>query len=153
MSSNAMGASALSVSDSGFRKLPMVTGVSATDGTSTNYTTITWTDSNAGESGYSVWYYTANASGSALFLGNTAANVATYNHEGTPGQQYYYWVRATNSTLVTQSDLQATGEPGYRRLAPVYVSATDNTDTEQVALTWTDILGETGYQVWRSDQP
>jgi hypothetical protein len=37
----------------------------------------------------------------------------------------------------------------------VYVSATDNTDTEQVALTWTDILGETGYQVWRSgdDQP
>ncbi len=151
VATNALGTSSPSDPDSGFRKLPMVTGVSATDGTSTDYTTITWTDSNAGESGYSVWYYTANASGSALFLGNTAANVATYNHEGTPGQQYYYWVRATNSTLATQSDLQATGEPGYRRLAPVYVSATDNTDTEQVALTWTDILGETGYQVWRSE--
>ena len=151
VATNALGTSSPSDPDSGFRKLPMVTGVSATDGTSTDYTTITWTDSNAGESGYSVWYYTANASGSALFLGNTAANVATYNHEGTPGQQYYYWVRATNSTLATQSDLQAAGEPGYRRLAPVYVSATDNTDTEQVALTWTDILGETGYQVWRSE--
>ncbi|MGI6599354.1 MAG: choice-of-anchor D domain-containing protein [Kiritimatiellia bacterium] len=151
VATNALGTSSPSDPDSGFRKLPMVTGVSATDGTSTNYTTITWTDSNAGESGYSVWYYTANASGSATWLANVTADVATYNHEGTPGQQYYYWVRATNSTLATQSDLQATGEPGYRRLASVYVSATDNTDTEQVALTWTDILGETGYQVWRSE--
>jgi len=151
MSSNAMGASALSVSDSGFRKLPTVQNVQATDGTSVDYTTITWTDSNAGETGYGIWYGTTANSGSATWLANTAANVATYNHTGTPGQQYYYWVRATNSTLVTQSDLQATGEPGYRKLATVAVSASDGTDTSKVVVNWTDIAGETGYSVWRSE--
>ncbi|NCA82661.1 MAG: choice-of-anchor D domain-containing protein, partial [Opitutae bacterium] len=149
--SNAMGVSALSVSNSGFRKLPMVQNVQATDGTSVNYSTISWTDSNAGETGYSIWFHTSNASNSATFLAATAANTATYNHAGTPGQQYYYWVRATNSALVAQSELPVTGEPGYRKLAETTVSASDNTDTEKVVVQWTNIAGETGYGIWRSE--
>ena len=97
MSSNAMGASALSVSDSGFRKLPTVQNVQATDCTSVDYSTITWTDSNAGETGYGSWYSTTANSVSATWLANTAADTTTYTHAGTPGTLYYYWVRATTA--------------------------------------------------------
>lgn len=151
MSSNAVGASALSVSDSGFRKLPTVQNVQATDCTSVDYSTITWTDSNAGETGYGIWYSTTANSGSATWLANTAADTTTYNHAGTPGTLYYYWVRATNSTCETLSDFQAAGAGGVRQLATVTVDASDGTDTSRVVVQWTDITGETGYSVWRSE--
>ncbi len=98
-----------SASNDGYRKLPTVAGVAATENQS-DKVTVTWTDSNDGETGYTVWRHTADVSGSATLISGAAlsANTATYDDTtATAGQQYYYWVRATNSTSVSQSDFSA----------------------------------------------
>jgi endonuclease/exonuclease/phosphatase family metal-dependent hydrolase len=150
IATNAMGSSSESVSDSGYKKLAEVAGLAATDGTSTANVGLTWTDI-AGETGYGIWRNTSDNSGTATFLDSEAANATSHTDAtAAPGQLYYYWVRATNSTCVTQSDFQASGEDGYRKLATVTgVTASDNTDSSQVVVEWNDITGETGYGIWR----
>jgi len=147
---NESGSSAKSTSDSGYRKLATVGSVSATDGTDLTKVVLTWAD-GTGETGYGIWRNTSDASGSATWLANAAADATSYDDSSaTAGQQYYYWVRATNSTSASQSDFQASGEGGYVKLPTVAgVSATD-TLTDKVTVSWTDSDdGETGYTVWR----
>ena len=151
VATNAIGSSAASDSDYGFRKLATVGGLSASDCSDTAQVSLSWTDID-GETGYGIWRNTSDNSSTATFLGSAAADATSYNDTtATPGTLYTYWVRATNSTLVTQSDFQASGASGVRQLAEVIVSASDGTDTARVVVNWTDIVGETGYAVWRSE--
>ncbi|NLG36292.1 MAG: hypothetical protein GX548_13165, partial [Lentisphaerae bacterium] len=147
---NTGGSSAESTSDSGYRKLAEVPILFATDGDHLDRVALTWTDIE-GETGYGIWRHTADNSAAASWLANTVANATNYNDtSATPGQLYYYWVRATNSTSSSQSDFQVSGEDGYRKLPVVQdVAATTNL-TAHVQVTWTDSNdGETGYTVWR----
>ena len=147
---NVAGSSAKSSSDSGYRKLATVTITSATDGTDLTQVTLNWTDIT-GETGYGIWRNTSDNSGTAAWLASAAADATSYNDStATPGQQYYYFIRATNSTSASQSDFQANGEGGYRKLAQVAgVTATENL-SDKITVSWTDGTGETGYAIWRN---
>ena len=150
VATNGLGSSSESDSDSGFRKLATVGGLSASDCSDTAQVGLSWTDI-AGETGYGIWRNTSDDSGTASWLANAAADATSYNDTtAVPGTLYYYWVRATNSTCETLSDFQAAGAGGVRQLATVTVDASDGTDTSRVVVQWTDITGETGYSVWRS---
>jgi hypothetical protein len=82
----------------------------------------------------------------------TGAPLSTLSYLDTsavPGQQYYYWVRATNVDNSSQSGW-GTPDTGYRKLATVPgVSASYDIYTTKVEVQWTDITGETGYGIWR----
>ncbi|MBP7830352.1 MAG: autotransporter-associated beta strand repeat-containing protein [Kiritimatiellae bacterium] len=147
--SNSAGSSAESTSDSGYRKLATVAGVAASDGTSTAHVQVDWTD-GSGETGYAIWRDTDSDIAGATFVTEAAADAETYNDaSASPGQFYYYWVRATNSTSASQSDA-STPDTGYRKLADVAgVAASDGTSTAHVQVDWTDGSGETGYAIWR----
>ena len=106
-----------STANSGYRKLPVVAGVSATSNL-TDRVTVSWTDSNNGETGYTVWRHTADASGSATLISGAAlgANAVSYDDTtAVAGTPYWYWVRATNSTSTSQSDF-STSFGGLRQL-------------------------------------
>ncbi|HSA16857.1 MAG TPA: autotransporter-associated beta strand repeat-containing protein [Kiritimatiellia bacterium] len=147
---NPAGSSAESTSDSGYRKMATVSVTGASDGTSTAHVQVDWTDIS-GETSYAIYRNTADASGGASFVASVAAGSTTYNDtSATAGEQYYYWVRATNNTSSSQSDFQASGSAGYRKLATVGgVTAGDGASTVQVAVAWTDGAGETSYGIWR----
>ena len=90
---------------------------------------VQWTD-DAGETSYGIWRYTSGVGASATFVGSAAANATNYSDTtATPGTEYYYWVRATNNTSASQSDLQASGALG-RRLDPNLPAVTTDDPTE-----------------------
>jgi autotransporter-associated beta strand protein len=126
---------------------PTPAGFSASDGTSTAHVALSWTD-GARETGYVIWRHTADVPASATAIYTNAANTTTYNDtSAAEGQLYYYWVSATNSG---GSSAKSTVDTGYRKLATVSITgATDGTHLDKVAVTWTDITGETGYGIWR----
>ncbi|HMP76150.1 MAG TPA: choice-of-anchor D domain-containing protein [Kiritimatiellia bacterium] len=126
---------------------PSAPGVAATDGTSTNHVQLSWSDV-AYEDGYEIWRHTINVSGSASLLTTVGANATNYNDSSaTPGQQYYYWLKAYN--CAGDSGF-GSGNGGYRQLATVAgLSASYNTYTNKVVIQWSDITGETSYGIWR----
>ncbi len=143
-STGAVGVSAASASDTGYRMLSAPLTISATDGTLTTGVTVTWTAST-GATGYQIWR--ALGAGVATQIG-TVGLVLTYSDTtGIPGTLYTYTVKAT-STAVTVASASNTG---YRNLtAPLSVAATDGTLTTGVTMTWAASTGATGYQVWRA---
>lgn len=148
---NTGGSSAKSTVDTGYRKLATVGSVAATDGTHLDKVVVSWTDIT-GETGYGIWRDTDSDPAGGAWAGTAAANATSFDDTtATPGQLYYYWVRATNSTSSSMSDYQVAGEPGYRKLPTVAgVAATDNS-AAHIQVTWTDSnAGETGYTVWRN---
>ncbi len=147
---NASGSSAASTSNSGYRKLATVGSVAATGGTHLDKVAVTWTDIT-GETGYGIWRDTDSDPSGGGWAGTAAADATSFDDTtATPGQLYYYWVRATNSTSASMSDYQVAGETGYVKLPVVAgVAATDNSSAH-IQVTWTDSNdGETGYTVWR----
>ncbi len=151
VASNAIGISAESDSDGGYRKLATVADLAASGCSDTAQVALSWTDV-AGDTGYGIWRDTDSDPAGGDWVGTASANATTYNDiTATPGTLYYYWVRATNATLGIQGDFHTSGAAGVRQLASVVVSASDDTDTGQVVVDWTDITGETGYTVWRSE--
>ena len=142
-----VGGSAASASDSGYKRLTAPANVAASDGSSTANVTVTW-DAATGASAYHVWRDTDSDPAGATALG---AQSSGFTDTPTPGQIYYYWVLASNSTSSSTSDW-STANSGYRKLPTVAgVAATENL-SDKVTVTWTDSdAGETGYTVWRSD--
>lgn len=112
---NNFGAGPFSASDTGFASLRphAPTGVSASDGTFCDRVRVTW-NAVACASAYSVWRNTTNNSATATNLG--AVNTTAFNDTtATPGEVYYYWVRAGNS--FGASGFSAT-DTGFRCIAP-----------------------------------
>ena len=115
--STSLSQSTFSTADTGYRKLATVTGVTASYDLYNDRIEVQWTD-GAGETGYSIWRYTADDTNSVVFIGTAAANATNYSDtSAAAGVNLYYWVRATNNTSASQSDLQANGALG-RRLDP-----------------------------------
>ena len=104
-----------STANSGYRKLAQVAGVTATENLSDKIT-VSWTD-GTGETGYAIWRNTSNASNTAGYVATAAANATSYDDTtATAGQDYWYWVRATNNTSTSQSDWSA-ADYGLRLLS------------------------------------
>ena len=142
---NVTGASAASVSDSGYRRLAAPANVAATDGGATANVTVTW-DAVTGASSYHVYRDEDATPAGATALGPQSSGYADTG--ATPGQLYYYWVVASNSTSSSTSDW-STADSGYRKLtAPASVTATENL-SDKVTVTWGNVTGETGFGIWR----
>ena len=134
---------------------PVPTGLTASDGTYTNKVSLSWNDVT-GETGYQVYRSTTNNSATAAWLCLLGANATSFDDtSAVPGTTYYYWVRAL--VLVSGTYYYSnfsTPDTGYALAIPPPVptglTASDGTYTNKVSLSWNDVTGETGYQVYRS---
>lgn len=125
---NALGGSPFSSPDTGYRATgtqptptptpvpsgpPVPTGVSASDGTFTDRVRITW-NASAGATGY--WIYrntTASPPATEIaWVGSPGYDDGT----ATPGQTYWYWVRAGN---VSGWSSYSASNTGFRAITPV----------------------------------
>ena len=142
---NSYGTSGYSSYNTGYRKLAIPTGVSATDGTYTDKVRVTWS-SVSGATSYKV-YRATSSGGSKSYLGYSTST--TYDDtSASPEKTYYYWVKASNSY---GSSGYSSYDEGYRELvAPTGVSATDGTYTDKVRVTWDSVSGATSYTVYRA---
>ena len=145
---NSAGASPPGANDTGYVQLSAPTSVTATDGTLADRVTVAW-NTVTGAKGYQVWRGTNNNAGSATNIGHVTA--PPYDDmSAQAGTNYYYWVKATNHLTVggfSASDL------GYRAgppATPSGVSATDGTYTNRIRISWTEVPGAVGYEIWRN---
>mgnify|MGYP005850720211 FL=1 len=122
------------------------TGVSATDDTSTSQVTVSWTASSGAVS-YYVYRDTAYNGSYATSVGDTAST-SINDTTATPGTVYYYKVKAYANSVY--SDFSGY-DSGVRRMSvPGSFTASDNTDTAQVALSWTAVTNAQRYYIYRA---
>jgi hypothetical protein len=115
---------------------------------------VTWADQSNNETGFVV---ERSLDGSTFKALNTLpANTTTYlNGKLTTGTEYFYRVRAINDagssdySNVASATAAVSKPPPNLLPAPSGLSA-QATDATDVKLTWTDLSGETGYDVERS---
>jgi fibronectin type 3 domain-containing protein len=119
-------------------------GVTATEGTLTTGTTITWTSAPKATA-YII--YRAAPGGTAAPIGQVGKKVYSYTDTGAyPGVKYTYSVRANSSVglSVEGSDV------GWRALAaPTSLTASTNLPTK-IQLNWASSTGASGYVVRRT---
>jgi hypothetical protein len=125
--------------------------VLASDGTHGDKVVITW-DDIAGETGYDIYRHTTDDSSQATKILSAEQNAVTEEDTNAiPGRRYYYWVQSTKTSggSVIRSNLSGP-DAGYASLStPQNLAASDGTHTDKVTLTWEDVVGETGYEVYR----
>ncbi len=144
---NAGGSSAASAVNSGYKRLTAPANLAAADGSSTANVAVTW-DAATGASTYHLYRDTDSDPAGATALGPQTSGYADV--PPSPGQIYYYWVLASNSTSSSTSDW-STANSGYRKLATVTLGTASDDQSTGVTVTWTDVAGETGYGLWRSE--
>lgn len=121
---NCAGVGIFGASDTGYRKLATVIGLSASYNQFTNRVRVSWSDVS-GESGYGIWRHTSDNNASVSFLAGVGAGVTNYDDTSAAADtDYYYWVRATNTSSATQGDAQSAGALGRRNSVGVPVLST-----------------------------
>ena len=145
--SNNIGSSAKGAYDTGYRRLSAPANVAASDGTSAAHVAITWSDVT-GATSYRIFRHTSDTP--AEGMANLGAQLSGYlDTSATPGQKYWYWVVAEASSSASTS-AWGVADSGYRRLAEVpMLAASYDEYNDKIALSWADVLGETGYGIWR----
>ncbi len=146
----AIGESALSAEDSGFRNLLPPTGVAASNGTSSTAVDLSWIPSQ-GAVGYKIYRGGPPSEGELLA---TVGAVASFSDGlAQPGAVARYRIQALGVVGVSE---QSAPNMGYRNLLPpINVAATD-IDPAKVRVTWeasTQPEGAptlTGFEVWRT---
>ena len=102
-SNSGSNASEYSTYNEGWRKLSPPTGIDATNGTYTDKIRITWNIVN-GASYYHV-YRATSSGGTKVSLGSWQGTTSYDDTSATPGQTYYYFIKAaTNSSGYRESD-------------------------------------------------
>jgi len=145
---NASGVSA-DATDTGYRGLAAPATLTATDGTQSGAILIGWA-AVPNAAGYQVWRNTIpDLNPLTSPVSTVAAGVTSYLDSGAlAGQNYFYWVRATDAVALGQF---GGPEAGFHGLAPsAAVTATDGTSLSQVTVSWTAVTGATGYEVLRA---
>jgi uncharacterized repeat protein (TIGR02543 family) len=120
--------------------------VTASDATSTDAVTVTWTAASRAAS-YEVWRGTSTSSGSATRLATGLTGTSYSDTSAVAGTVYYYWVKSVGGGVTS-------GFGGYdagRRMvaAPTGVKATVSGLTT-FNISWTASAGATKYEVWRT---
>jgi len=136
--------SAFSTATSGWRAIRTVTGLAASDESSTSAVDLTW-EVVEGAKSYAV-YRAATLAGARTLLGNVASNTFT-DRTAIPGQAYFYRVSACRDRLcgnISEAD------EGRRRVAQPELTASDGAVLDGVSLSWRSVSGATHYQVYRS---
>ena len=150
---NAVGDSGFSEPDSGWRAYAVPsapTGVSASEGTSTEGVIVTWSPA-ASATSYSVWRSDTASSATASSLASGLTATSYTDGSAVAGKTYYYWVRATNQGGTSGFSEYASG---YRRVAapaaPTGVSASDGLSSTEIVVSWNAVASATSYSVWRA---
>ena len=128
--------------------IPAPLGVSATDGTSTAFVTVTWS-AVVGVKGYDIF-----RDGATTKIGSSVGTATTFNDEtAVAGNAYAYTVKAnttTGSSPASASDI------GWLKLsAPLNVICSTNkvppqVFTTQVQISWDAVVGATSYDIFRN---
>ena len=131
--------------DSGFRKMPAPTGVTA----STAYTTYVEVAWNAVEYAQEYHVYRSETASSADAVRVYMTPRTTFmDTTAIVGKRYYYWVKAVGEGKSSEFSGYGTG---YRKPSAVTgVSASDGTYKGGVAITWEAESGAIQYKIYRS---
>lgn len=136
-----------SSSVSGFRAVAAPATVQATDGTSLDSVTITWTAATSAKR-YEVWRNTTKSTTGAELIGTTNKLVWT-DRDVEPGVAYYYAIKsvsALDTSAFSSLDLGYASTP-----APTGVTASDGIAPNLVRISWTASEGASSYAVWRAE--
>lgn len=142
----ASGTSDYSLASYGYAQLSPPPSLSATEGTSVDKVQLSW-NASSGAGGYIVCRSQANSSSSAAEIDRSSA--VSYNDvSASPGNRYYYWVKAYSSSCTSSF---SSGTTGYRGLsAPGGVSASKGNYFQGVSVSWNAVSGAISYRVLRS---
>lgn len=130
------------------------TGVTASDGKFTDEVRVRW-EPCAGATLYQLWRNDSNDLNSASRLKNVGAHLEkAHDYDATPGDVYYYWMRAENQGgWGPFSD----GDSGYASVAPDpppeppdTVWASDGTYGNKIYVLWQLPPEAHGFHIWRS---
>ncbi|MAS95218.1 MAG: hypothetical protein CMO55_18630 [Verrucomicrobiales bacterium] len=149
---NTQGESALSLSETGFRRLPppqVPNAVSASDGSSTSYVRISWAIANYAYS-YEIWRNSVNSTSGASMIATTSST--SYDDTTTPaGEIFYYFVRAVNPEATSA---YSNGNSGYKDIpppaTPTGVVASDGISNQYTEVSWSSVALAAGYYVLRN---
>ena len=119
--------------------------VTASDATSTDAVTVTWTAASRAAS-YEVWRGTSTSSGSATRLATGLTGTTYTDSTAAVGTQYYYWVKSVNGSF---SSGLGGGDAGRRMVgAPRITSASADIQGTSI-LSWSAVTGAVRYEIWR----
>ena len=119
--------------------------VTASDATSTDAVTVTWTAASRAAS-YEVWRGTSTSSGSATRLATGLTGTTYTDSTAAVGTQYYYWVKSVNGSF---SSGLGGGDAGRRMVGvPRITSASADIQGTSI-LSWSAVTGAVRYEIWR----
>ena len=130
----------------GFRLLSVPKTVVASDGVSTDFVRIAWSET-WGAASYEVWRAENSTSSSAAsFLAGVTNELEYLDTTATAGVSYTYWLKAVSELHTT--GFSTTYDKGWRSLpAPAKVTASDGTLTTGIGVEWTPVEGATKYEI------
>ncbi|KAF0199578.1 MAG: glycosyl hydrolase [Bacteroidetes bacterium] len=134
--------------DQGYRNFNAPSGVSATDGTSTTGTVVTW-NIVSGATWYRVNRGTSSNFTTSRPIGNWVNTLSLTDVSGNPGTLYYYWVACSNDTAYMASAFSSSNT-GYKQIIAPVTQATDGYYADRVEVTWQAVAGAAYYQIQRS---
>ncbi|MFO0784594.1 MAG: hypothetical protein U0636_13040, partial [Phycisphaerales bacterium] len=143
---HALGTTALSTTDTGWRNLDPPSGLAASDGTYSDKIRLTW---NAVPGAVSYRIQRTLPGQSETILANISADNTLYDDTTAPvSVTVQYRIRAFSSAGATQA---SAFETGWRNTpGPTNTAASDGTFTDKIRVTWDAVAGSTGYKLWRS---
>lgn len=135
-------------SNTGYAGLTAPTGVTASDGTSSDNITLAWS-SVSGATAYRVYRNTSNNSGSASRIVEVLSN--SYVDASAAligGRTYYYWISTVVDSLESSFGVV---ETGYKSISSVTgLTAANGLSPTGVALAWNATTDASAFEVYRS---
>ncbi len=142
--------SAYSLPDIGYRSLPAPTGVKASEGTYESRVLIEWNPVE-GATNYQV-SRAESLKGDKTVLKLWQTGTTFEDSKLTPGQIYYYFVKAAGSSTGIGSGNYSSAATGFCAFPPpATVKAGNGESPDRVRISWTSTSGANYYQVLRSE--
>ena len=140
---------AKSASDEGYLRLPAPEGVTASNGSLVDRVDVAWSGV-AGASHYRV-YRSTSASGTKTPVSGWQTELAYSDATAEPGVGYWYYVAAAADAEGRNASGYSAGAAGSRTVGvPTGVYATDGTSATGVTVSWFEVVGASGYAVYRN---
>ena len=145
---NSEGIGPFSSSATGSKQLATPTGLTASDGTSTDGVALMW-DSVVAASRYDIYRATSNDLAVAQKIAANVTGTTYVDRSAQFGQRYFYWVEAASELGNSEP---SDSDVGFREtLVPNGISASDGLHHDRVVVTWGPLSTSTSYSVYRSE--
>ena len=136
--------SGYSGNDTGYRSEPFAANLTASDGASASYVTVSW---DAVPNAVSYTLYRGSSASASDVLKSGVTSTSYNDTSASPGTRYYYRLKAIYANGTSP---YSNADSGWRALsAPSGLSASDGTSETAVALSWGAVSGATSYTVYR----